>query len=80
MDCSPPGFSVHGVFQARILEYSYHFLIQGVFLTQELNPGLWSCRQILYQLSYGKPIGTIITFVYRQGLSHKYTHNLLEIT
>ena len=21
MDCSPPGFSVHGVFQARILEW-----------------------------------------------------------
>ena len=21
MDCSPPGFSVHGIFQARILEW-----------------------------------------------------------
>ena len=23
MDCSPPGSSVHGIFQARILEYDY---------------------------------------------------------
>ena len=28
------------------------FLLQGVFLTQELNRGLLYCRQIFYQLSY----------------------------
>ena len=28
------------------------FLLQGIFPTQELNPGLPLCRQILYQLSY----------------------------
>ena len=28
-----------------------HFLLQGIFLTQGLNPGLLHCRQILYQLS-----------------------------
>ena len=27
-------------------------LLQGIFLTQELNQGLQRCRQILYQLSY----------------------------
>ena len=27
-------------------------LLQGIFLTQELNLGLLHCRQILYQLSY----------------------------
>ena len=26
--------------------------LQRIFLTQELNPGLLHCRQILYQLSY----------------------------
>ena len=32
-------------------------LLQGIFLTQELNQGLLHCRQILYQLSYqGSPI------------------------
>ena len=28
------------------------FLLQRIFPTQELNPGLLHCRQILYQLSY----------------------------
>ena len=27
-------------------------LLQGIFLTQELNQGLLHCRQILYQLRY----------------------------
>src|SRR5574337_139169 len=27
-----------------------HFLLQGIFPTQELNPGLLHCRQVLYQL------------------------------
>ena len=26
-----------------------HLLLQGIFLTQGLNPGLLHCRQILYQ-------------------------------
>ena len=34
----------------------YHFLLQGIFPTQESNPGLLHCRQILYQLSCeGRP-------------------------
>ena len=49
MHCSPPCSSVHGIFQARIL--GCHSLLQGIFLTQGLNPGLWHCRQIIYQLS-----------------------------
>ena len=33
-----------------------HFLLQGIFLTQGLNPGLLHCRQTLYHLSYqGSP-------------------------
>ena len=31
---------------------SCHFLLQGIFLTQRLNPGLLYCRQILYCLSH----------------------------
>ena len=46
MDCSPPGSSVHGILQA-----SCHSLLQGIFLTQGLNPGLLHCRQILHCLS-----------------------------
>ena len=29
-----------------------HFFLQGIFLTQGLNPGLLHCRQILYHLSH----------------------------
>ena len=39
MDCSPPGSSVHGVFQARILEWVAIFSSRGsIVLTQRLNP------------------------------------------
>ena len=34
-DCSPPGSSVHGIAQARL---GCHFFLQGIFLTQGLNP------------------------------------------
>ena len=50
MNCSPPGSSVHGTVQAKLLE-SYHSLPLGIFLTQGLNPVLLHCRRILYQLS-----------------------------
>jgi len=40
MDCSPPGSSVHGIPQARILEWLCHFLRQGIFPTQGSNPRL----------------------------------------
>ena len=47
-----PGSSVHGISQARILEWVAIPFIQGIFLTQGSNPGLLHCRQILYQLSH----------------------------
>ena len=40
MDCSPPGFSVPGILQARILEWECQALLQGIFLTQGLNQRL----------------------------------------
>ena len=41
MDCSPRGSSVHGISQARILEWvrvRVQSLLQGIFPTQGLNP------------------------------------------
>ena len=62
MDYSLPGSSVYGILQARILEWVAIFLLQRIFLTQESNPGLLHCRQIVYQLSYkGSPC------IYRQS-------------
>ena len=42
MDCSPPGPCVHGILQARILEWLAIFSSRGSFPTQRLNPCL-SC-------------------------------------
>ena len=52
----------HGLQPARFLcpwdspgkniEVGCHFLLQRIFPTQESNPGLLHCRQILYQLNY----------------------------
>ena len=43
--CSLPGSSVHGVLQARVLEWVAMLSSRGIF------PGLLHCRQILYGLS-----------------------------
>ena len=56
MGCSPPGFSVHGNLQARILEWGAISSSGGIFPTQGSNPGLLRCRQIPSHLSHlGSP-------------------------
>ena len=37
MDHSPPGPSVHGILQVRILGVGWHAFLQGIFPTQESN-------------------------------------------
>ena len=37
MDCSPPGFSVHGILQARILKWVAISFSRGIFLTQVIK-------------------------------------------
>ena len=51
-DCSPPGSSVHGDSPGKNTGVGCHALLQGIFPTQGLNPGLPHCRQILYHLSH----------------------------
>ena len=54
-DCSLPGSSVHGILQAKMLEW-VAFPSPGDLPDQGLNPGLLHCRQILYCLSkQGRP-------------------------
>ena len=48
---SPTGSSVHGIFQARTLEW-VTFSSPGDVPTQRLNPGHLHCREILYHLSH----------------------------
>ena len=40
VDCSPLGSSVHGIFQARILEWVAISSFRGIFLTQGSNVNL----------------------------------------
>ena len=48
MDCSLPGFSVHGTLQARNIGEGSCSLLQGIFLTWGSNPGLPHCGRIPY--------------------------------
>ena len=51
MDCSPPGSSVHGILQTRILEWVAISFPRGSW-----GLGLLHCRHILYHLSHrGSP-------------------------
>ena len=40
MDCRPPGFSFHGIFPGKNTGVGCHSLLQGIFPTQGMNPGL----------------------------------------
>ena len=61
LHCSPPDFSVHGILQARILEWVAISFSREIYQTRGLNLGLLCGRQILSSLSH-------------QGSSHGLTH------
>ena len=57
MVCSPPGSSVHGILQARILEWVAISFSRGSSPSRDRTPSplcLLHCRQILYLLSHQK--------------------------
>ena len=49
---SMPGFSVHGDSPGKNNRVGIHALLQGIFPTQGLDPGLPHSRRILYHLSH----------------------------
>ena len=53
MDCSLPGWSVHGDSLGKNNGVGLHALLQGIFPTQGLNWSLLHFRQVLYHLSQG---------------------------
>ena len=77
MDCSLPGSSAHGIFQAKDTGVGCHFLLQGIFLTQESNLQISrvSCigRWILYHCvtreanGLGTPVENHMAVYIRQG-------------
>ena len=67
--CSPSGSSVHGIHQARILEWVV-IPFHGIFLTQGSNPSLPHCRQNLYHLSHK---GSLLKEVLVNNRENQYT-------
>ena len=55
VDCSPPGSSVHGILQARILEWVAISFPRGAFWPRDRTQ---NCRQILYPLSHQGSLGS----------------------
>ena len=73
MACDPLCFSVRGIFQARILEWGCHFLLQGIFPTQGLNPCL---LQLLWVDSL--PLSHVGPIVPRLILKHASRSEMLS--
>ena len=55
VDCSPPGSSIHGILQARTLEWVSISFSRGIFLTQDRTQvshiagrrfNLWATREV----------------------------------
>ena len=55
------------------IEMGSHSILQGILLTQGLNPGLLHYWQILYHLSHGKP------YIYIHTHTHTHTHTHISI-
>ena len=62
MDYSLPGSPVHRDSPGKNTGVDCHALLQGIFPTQGLNPGLSHCRQILYSLNHpGSPFSNSVS-------------------
>ena len=90
MYCRPPGSSVHGILQARILEWVAIVFSRGIFQIQGSNLDLLLCRQILYSLShqgspnplYSKEFYYIreIRFLFLRGIGEKLNTSFYRST
>ena len=83
MDCGLPGSSVHGILQARILEWVAIFFTressQPRNWTQKLNPGLPHCRQTLYRLSHQGSPPLIVTSCSEETVSQPGIDSVLYL-
>ena len=67
MDCSLPGSSVHGILQARILEWVAIFFSRGSFQPQELNLNLLQADSLPL-----RHLGSPNTYIYVCVCTHMY--------
>ena len=58
MDCSLSGSSVHGIFQAKILEWIAIFLLQGIYPGIKLGSPALQAESLLFEPP-GEPFGII---------------------
>ena len=78
MDCSPPGFSVHRDSPGKNTGVGCQALLQGIFPTQGLNPGLSRCRWILYCLSHqGRHLGSPKQQQMAWGISRAFIYGFI---
>ena len=70
MDCSLPRLLHPWDFPGKSTAVGCHFLLQGIFLTQQSNPGLLPCRQMLFHLSHRKVLNLIPKIVLKLRLTH----------
>ena len=78
MDCSLPRFSIHGIFQARILEWVAISFSRGSSPPQGSNPGLLHYRQKLYCLSHQGSHQFAVSGDYTHTHTHTHTHYKIE--
>ena len=77
----PIDYIVHGILQARILEWVASSLLQGIFPTQGSNPGPLHCGRILYQLSHQEsPRIIIFLIVIRKNNTEFKEKGLMSVT
>ena len=74
MDCSPPGFSVHGDSPGPNTGVGGPSFLQSIFPTQESNQGRLHCSWILYQLSYQRSLLTqILSKIQNFSITEKFS-------
>ena len=68
MVCSPPGSSLHGIFQARINGVGCHFLLQGIFPT--LGSIYVSCVSYIDRCTTEPPGKPLHSYIFEQTSPH----------
>ena len=61
VDCSPPGSSIHGIFQAKVLEWVAISFSKGSSRPRDRTQVYLRCRQTLYHLSHLGGCSSILT-------------------
>ena len=77
MDCSPPGSSIHGISQARILECIATSFSRGGFLTQGSNPSLLHWQSDSLPLSHLEGPNSIVGIFFKNNNYKDYIARIL---